>query len=54
MAIHGGVAPYMGFEKEPPSKNGPKGGGKHPIVHSHSAMPRRKVHAKRGMKKATR
>lgn len=36
-------AAYMGMEKEPPSKNGPRGGGKPPMVHSHSMRPHRKV-----------
>lgn len=40
---------YMGFEKEPPQPHGPKQGGKSPIMHSHSARPRR--HHKVGARK---
>lgn len=52
MAGHGkGRGTYMGFEKEPPQPHGPKVGGKHPIAHSHSARPHRKIAPKRGHKK---
>jgi len=37
------VGHKLGFEKEPKTDNGPRSGGKHPPVHSHSKMPRRKV-----------
>lgn len=33
---------YLGHDKEPPSRTG-KGGGKGPIVHSHSARPKRNL-----------
>lgn len=41
-------AAYMGFEKEPPSRFGPKETGR-PLVHSHSKMPKRavKIHGKK-------
>lgn len=41
-------APYMGFDKEPPSRFGPKESGR-PLVHSHSTRPKRmiKTHGKR-------
>lgn len=34
---------YMGHEKEPPQPHGPKARGKKPPVHSHSAVPQRKI-----------
>jgi len=37
-----GNAPYMGFEKEPPTRFGPKESGS-PLVHSHSKRPKRKI-----------
>ena len=46
---HGGYGTYMGFEKEPPQPHGPKQGGRHPLMHSHSARPRR--HVKVGARK---
>jgi hypothetical protein len=53
MAKSGGMAygKFAGQEKEPPTMNGPKAGGKQPPVHSHSAMPKRKIMPKRGMKR---
>ena len=40
---------YAGPEKEPPQPNGPRVGGKHPPMHSHSARPKR--HVKTGRKR---
>jgi hypothetical protein len=37
-----GNAPYMGFDKEPPSAHGPKEAGR-ALAHSHSARPKTKV-----------
>jgi hypothetical protein len=34
---------YMGFEKEPPQPHGPKVGGRRPLMHSHSAHPKRHI-----------
>jgi hypothetical protein len=47
MAHHYGK--HMGHEKEPPQPHGPKVGGKHPPMHSHSSRPKR--HLKTGGKK---
>ena len=44
---------FLGHEKEPKTLNGPKARGKHPLVHSHSAQPKRKIiTGKRMSKKA--
>lgn len=40
---------HMGHDKEPKTLNGPKAGGKHPPLHSHSA--RHKRHVKSGGRK---
>jgi len=41
----------MGHDKEPPQPHGPKQGGGHPLVHSHSFKPKRAVKGA-GRKKA--
>jgi hypothetical protein len=43
------LAGSMGHESEPKQPHGPRVGGKHPPVHSHSARPKR--HIKRNMRK---
>ena len=52
MARKGGVGAYMGHEKEPPKNHPGPRGGRAPLVHSHSAKPKRKIMPKRGMHKA--
>jgi len=47
-----GYGAWMGHDKEPPSRFGPRAGGRSPLVHSHSARPKRKILAKRGGKRA--
>jgi len=34
---------FMGNEKEPPPAHGKRGGGRSPVVHSHSARPKRSI-----------
>lgn len=49
----GAVGAYMGHDKEPPQPHGPRQSGR-PLVHSHSARPKRSLRTpsmnKRGRK----